>query len=328
MSKCSDDFERFLYANYPDDYRRATTEDVPDDVLTAILSRHKTHYKIWKDIPEWVKNRYGDVLPREVLDGNVTAKAFVDAEEKKQSEEEKESRVLVNYSVSLLALGYAAETVAEMVVNRKQRMELLKEAGNRPLTAEQKARWRALREKDRQIIEKEWRERQPEKYIVYLAKVADRAYRRVQRGGSFSGMSFEEADNEIRKTMTRIMSRDEKMRVVNYLRQRPQQVALKHLSPEMQERLANILRENGINLTPVKGKEKQAVEMNRDSLAKNLKNSFEQCKKMEGILSERYQKQNISFERSSRKDVADEQKKSDIERLITLRINEDEYQRA
>ena len=44
MGKISSDFERFLYANYPDDYMRATAEDVPDDVITAILSRHNFHY--------------------------------------------------------------------------------------------------------------------------------------------------------------------------------------------------------------------------------------------------------------------------------------------
>ena len=327
MSKCSEDFERFLYANYPDDYRRATAEDVPDDVLTAILSRHETHYKIWEYVPEWVKDRYSDVLPREVLDGNVAADDFVDAEEEKLNEEEKESRALINYSVSLLALGYAAETVAEMAANRELRMQLLKEAGNQPFSPEQKARWLALREKDRQIIEKEWREHQPEKYIIHLAKTADRAYRKAQNGGSLSGMTLDEADNEIRKTMSRIMNREEKMRLVDYLRQRPQQAALKHLSPEMQNRLVNIFRENGINMTPVKDREEPSPEINRDSLEQSLKNSFERCKKMEDILSERYQKRNIPFERASAVDVADEQKDSDIQKIFALRLGEKECQR-
>ena len=44
MADCSNDFKRFLYANYPDDYRRATAENAPDDVVTTILSRHENHF--------------------------------------------------------------------------------------------------------------------------------------------------------------------------------------------------------------------------------------------------------------------------------------------
>ena len=80
MSVNSSDFERFLYANYPDDYRRATASNVPEDVLTAIVSRHSAHYDIWRRIPEWVKNRYQDRLPRELLNGNEQVKEFIKRE--------------------------------------------------------------------------------------------------------------------------------------------------------------------------------------------------------------------------------------------------------
>ncbi len=77
MAVSSGDFERFLYANYPDDYRRATAADVPEDVLTAIVSRHSAHYAVWKNIPEWVKNRYLYILPRVFLNGNALVNYFV-----------------------------------------------------------------------------------------------------------------------------------------------------------------------------------------------------------------------------------------------------------
>ena len=155
MADCSNDFKRFLYANYPDDYRRATAENAPDDVVTTILSRHENHYKIWRDIPEWIKSRYRDIIPTEVLNGNENVRGFVEEEEQKLNQEEKETRELMDYTVTLLALGYAAETAAIMAANREQRMLLLKEAGGRPLNAEQAAKWRELRESDRKAIEAE-----------------------------------------------------------------------------------------------------------------------------------------------------------------------------
>ena len=77
MGKIAEDFERLLYANYPDDYRRATAEDVSDDVITAILSRHEFHYEVWKRIPEWIRAEYRDDIPQEVLNGNIRVEAFV-----------------------------------------------------------------------------------------------------------------------------------------------------------------------------------------------------------------------------------------------------------
>ena len=112
MADCSNDFKRFLYANYPDDYRRATAENAPDDVVTTILSRHENHYKIWRDIPDWIKSRYRDIIPTEVLNGNENVRGFVEEEEQKLNQEEKETRELMDYTVTLLALGYAAETAA------------------------------------------------------------------------------------------------------------------------------------------------------------------------------------------------------------------------
>ena len=149
MADCSNDFKRFLYANYPDDYRRATAENAPDDVVTTILSRHENHYKIWRDI------RYRDIIPTEVLNGNENVRGFVEEEEQKLNQEEKETRELMDYTVTLLALGYAAETAAIMAANREQRMLLLKEAGGRPLNAEQAAKWRERPESYRGRLEKQ-----------------------------------------------------------------------------------------------------------------------------------------------------------------------------
>ena len=329
MKKCSDDFIRFLYANYPDDYRRATAEDVPEDVLTAILRRHEGHYKVWENIPEWIKERYRDILPREVLDGNQVVEDFIEEEIDKANNEERETRAVIDYGIKLLALGYAVETVVALTNNREQRVQLLKEAGNNPLTSEQMAKWLETRENDCKLIKKDWHENQSEKYILHLVKETDREMRRAQKNGTTPEKSLEEVDGEIRRLMTRFASREDKMKMVDYLQQRPQQAALKHLSPEMQKRFAAILQENGIAMTPMFKRDMPEQKIERAGLAQSLKDNFELCKKMENILAEKYTYQNMAFQRAEAGELLykPEQNKG-VERLLALRAADNEKQRT
>lgn len=63
---CSD-FGRFVEANYPDDWAKISSPDVEEDVVFTVYSRLEQKYDIWKRIPEWVKNYFGDRLPAEVF---------------------------------------------------------------------------------------------------------------------------------------------------------------------------------------------------------------------------------------------------------------------
>lgn len=338
MADCSNDFKRFLYANYPDDYRRATAENAPDDVVTTILSRHENHYKIWRDIPEWIKSRYRDIIPTEVLNGNENVRGFVEEEEQKLNQEEKETRELMDYTVTLLALGYAAETAAIMAANREQRMLLLKEAGGRPLNAEQAAKWRELRESDRKAIEADWKNSQTEKYILHLAKCIDRERRRMLRSGTeteeaAAGMKLSGMENELRRMTAKLADKNVQKRMADYLRQQPQQAALRHLSPETMKQFGELLKKQGINISPVQEKKFETVDIRqenvgRDSLAQSLKNHFEQCRKTERILCEKYQHQNQTFSRASAKETAAFHSDDDLVRLIALRRAERESQRS
>ena len=62
MASKSSDFNRFLEANYPDDWLRFSQPDVKDDVVFSIISRYEKKYEIWKRIPEWIKSFYADIL--------------------------------------------------------------------------------------------------------------------------------------------------------------------------------------------------------------------------------------------------------------------------
>lgn len=316
MANSMGDFERFLYANYPDDYRRATADDVPDDVINAILSKHEKHYQIWRNIPEWIKNEYRDVLPPDVLNGNETVRDFVEEEQKKLANEEKETQQLLNYSVSLLALGYAAETVAVMVENRRQREALLAAAHGGALTDEQMKLWLQTRESDKQAIQKDWKENHAEKFIVHLFKEIDREKRRADRNGqtSQSFMKISQMENEVAQLLGGLSGIEQKKAMVEYLREQPQQAALKRMSPDVRQRFVDMLHKNGIAV-----EDKNMAQVNRENLAQSLKKNFEDCRKRENILCGKYQYQNQSFDRASAKQVLEQARTLDINALVAAR---------
>lgn len=317
MSVNSSDFERFLYANYPDDYRRATASNVPEDVLTAIVSRHSAHYAVWRNIPEWIKNRYQDRLPRELLNGNEQVKDFIKKEEKLTAKEEKETIELLDFSVTMLALGYSAETVKAMMENRGLREKLLKAAEGGELSEEQKALWRQSRESDKAAIMRDWQANQPEKYLFHLIKEMNRSQKRGEKVNP-------QALEELSQMLPLFGDKANRQKLVDYLRQKPQQAALGHLSPEVLGKFSGVLKECGINITPAKTKGGE-TEISRDSLVASLKKHFQWRVKMEEMLKQQYAQRNIDFQNVSVHDVMND----GIKKLVSLRRNKDKQaQRA
>ena len=317
MSVNSSDFERFLYANYPDDYRRATASNVPEDVLTAIVSRHSAHYAVWRDIPEWVKNRYQDRLPRDLLNGNEQPKDFIKKEEKLTAEEEKETRELLDFSVTMLALGYSAEVVKTMMENRGLREKLLAAAKDGKLSEEQRALWRQSRESDRDAITRDWQTNQPEKYMLHLIKQMNRS---VKRNEKVNPQVLE----ELSQMVPLFEDKASRQKLVDYLRQKPQQAALGHLSPEVLGKFSGVLKECGVNITPAKAKGGE-MEISRDSLVASLKKHFQWRVKMEKMLKQQYAQQNVNFQNVSVRDVLND----GIKKLMPFRRHKDKQaQRA
>lgn len=316
MANSMSDFERFLYANYPDDYRRATADDVPDDVINAILSKHEKHYQIWRRIPEWIKDEYRDIIPTEVLNGNETVRDFVEEEHQKLANEEKETQQLLNYSVSLLALGYAAETVAVMVENRRQREALLAAAHGGPLSDEQMKLWLQTRESDQKAIRKDWQENHTEKFIVHLFKEIDREKRRMARNGESvdATLKISRMENEAAQLLAQFSDMDKKKAMVEYLRGQPQQVALKRMNSEVRQRFVDMLRKNGIAV-----EDKNFAQVNRENLAQSLKRNFDDCRKRENILCTKYQYQNKTFDKVSARQVLEQAQNLNVSALVAAR---------
>jgi gas vesicle protein len=319
MASRTSDFERFLYANYPDDYRRATAPDVSDDVIEAILSRHRSHYDIWKDIPEWIKSEYGDKLPSEVLNGNVTPRQFVNEEIEKDSVKDVEldtsmDFLLMGVSASVLSnmcsklaeaqsKGYSQESAITFAKNMGKRAQIMSASRGGELTAEQEYAWRETRESDKSTIANDWMHNQSEKYLLHVVKEISREYKRAQREGREpSAEKMETLNNELKHHMTGLETTEDKRKLAVYLSQEPQQAALKHLDPSVLEMLTGMLKEQGIVITPInKDKSKSNdMEVEEESLSESLEKDFNKMQKMKSILINKYNYQN---DKSSVRDV-------------------------
>ena len=258
MSSISADYERFLIANFPDEYRRITVKDVKEDVVQAIKSRLDDEYAIWCQIPEWIKNEYRDDLPDEVLHGNKSVRDFIDEEEKANANivNTENDNKLTDFGVSLIALGYAAETVAMLAESRSKREALLKNAGDDGLSDEEFEEWLATRDKDCKVISKDWKENQKEKYFMHVVKEMSRTKKRKQRADSPSEtIAYEMKETSLeryfRKFAKELENEEFRRKVIDYLRLAPQQAALRHLDKDVLDKFIDVLGSHGVkvNLT-------------------------------------------------------------------------------
>ncbi len=280
------DFERFLQYNYPDDWRRFTASDVKEDVKTAIMSRHAGHYQIWKEIPEWVKNNYQDRIPTEVLNGNKQVKEFVADEVKSEKVEETQTNEILNFSVVALAAGYAVDTVAALSGNRRTRQQLLEAYGDH-LPDDLLEQWLDTRRSDMEAIRRDWKERHPEKYLLHLVKRLDREQKRLDRGyvadETRSEQKIKALHKEIQEVTRKLKTREAKLDMVGYLRGRPQQMALRHLSPKVLDHFTGMMKEQGIKIEPAQ-RQKTAERVIGDSLTASLKKDFSERSQIEALM--------------------------------------------
>jgi hypothetical protein len=320
MSKIESDFERFLYANYPSDYRQATSADVPDSTITTILVRHVGHYNAWKNIPEWIKNKYQDVLPKEVLNGLEGTREFIEKETHKAQNDENSTSALIDFSVSVLAMGYSAETAAQLTKNRAKREELLQAADGGELTEEQKAEWLKTRESDKEAIITDWRENQPEKYLVYMVKDLSRAQKRAARGGQTSETDLEIStiEKDLASYVQGLSSKEEKTKLVNYLRQAPQQAALRNLTPDSLNKFTSMLADNGIRITPTAENGTQTKENSRTALFDTLKSKFSEQFKLKQATIQQLAASKRGLTKVRASDVVAEIPSDGIDKLVSL----------
>lgn len=197
MISKSADFEHFMEVHFPDAYRRLTSEDVKEDVYVAIFSEYEARFKKWQSVPQWIKDFYRDVLPPEVLNGNITVDDFVENLEyvylrspdndiasirsnnfrnvlyvenmKKEEYEDKISK------------GYSTKHAIQLVENKHVRDCLCAACHNRKMTEEERKIWHDSRKRDIHIIEESFRKDQPEKMAYHSIKQYDINMRKMRK---------------------------------------------------------------------------------------------------------------------------------------------------
>ena len=75
MNIKDEDFERFLKANFSNDWRRFTSSDATEDVKFSIMSNHQKTYKIFKQFSD-LGMLINDCLPPELMNGQLTTDEY------------------------------------------------------------------------------------------------------------------------------------------------------------------------------------------------------------------------------------------------------------
>lgn len=318
MTVLSKDFLYFLEKNYPSAYRSGVG-DIPESVANSLMSEYGQKYKIYTEIPDWIKNNYGGKIPKEVLNGNVTVRDYIEKEQDKYKAEEKATNELIGYSVSMLALGYMTDTVTTLTQDRAEREAILKEAGGLGLTPEQFARWLATRQKDINAITQDWQTNQPEKYALHLAKSISRAKKQMAKDNVTEedkaelAAKIKKLEKELKSFSSKLDTRGLKQNMVDYLRAQPQQAALRHLEPDTLSLLTKLMGKQGIKIEAVQSSKVNSNRLSSvyESLTSSLKKDFEAMEKNSTLLHQAVQNGRKTAERiTARATQKDKKKKS------------------
>ena len=327
MGKVAEDFERFLYANYPDDYRQVTAEGVTDDVITAILSSQSSRYEVWKRIPEWIRNEYRDDIPQEVLNGNVRVETFVYEEHEKLTREDpldeknasardaKDAEFVANITVALLAAGYTTEAVARLSENHSTRSDLLKQMAIMGRTPELVAAYRATRENDRNTIASEYdnNEKLVHRKVMRVIKEMSRMKRRK---GGYDEEEYKQTEEKLKAVMAFVKDNPEaKMRVFEHLKDPAVQKALYLLDPAVRDKFITSMRDVGISIKPNDGSGK-TFDISRETLIEGFKRDFAERLKLEKILNNKFGSKVKDFVRARVQDVVGIQPNDKIDKLV------------
>lgn len=68
MTDKGTDFLIFLKAYYSEDYAKLSSDNTPDDLVTAVISKHRAKFDIWLKVPERIRDEYHGRVPDDILE--------------------------------------------------------------------------------------------------------------------------------------------------------------------------------------------------------------------------------------------------------------------
>ena len=78
-------------------------------------------------------------------------------------------------------------------------------------------------------------------------------------------MKLSGMENELRRMTAKLADKNVQKRMADYLRQQPQQAALRHLSPETMKQFGELLKNRELTLSPVQEKKFETVDIRQET---------------------------------------------------------------
>lgn len=196
MADAGTEFLDFLKANHPEDYSKLSTDSASERLINTVLIKHSGQFNVWRSVPEWIRAKYNNRVPIEILerakiDNNITATELAIIENKASqsysSESNPDYKISFNHTdiaeIGAMAAaisklkGYNAENAQKLAAHHQVRYKLLKNLKAKQqqnpmakLSPQEKELYTQSRLDDYKTIKKEWIENHPERYAMHLLK--------------------------------------------------------------------------------------------------------------------------------------------------------------
>ena len=252
MADTGNEFLRFLKANHPDDYSKLSSDSVSDSLVNAVFTKHQSHFENWQKVPEWIRNKYADRVPSDILQAASTDPNLTDAEIRNLEagryggsysvkpddlnfKPEDFGAIMANAHI-IADKGYSAEAASSLAYAKQIRQKLKTDPSLKLPQDQRKQLWRETRENDRKTIKKDWCENQSEKMAVHILKQLNRGH-----------MDMETALPQLDMMIKNIKEKNLEDSFKAYI-QTPQS-GFQRLKPEVKSLLADLAENNNVALT-------------------------------------------------------------------------------
>ena len=200
MADTGSDFLTFLKANYPEDYNKLSTDNVADSLINAVISKHKSHFELWKKVPERIRDEYLGKVPHDIIeaaktDNNLTLAECreIEAERHDISSIPSPASIYDNPIIKGIVLSEVAKNrIAEkthhmcnngcshknaviLAMTNEMQKELLKKFDSGEITkTEKNVAWQETRYTQQKSLKEEYFDNQPERGFINILKNVNR----------------------------------------------------------------------------------------------------------------------------------------------------------
>lgn len=261
MADTGSEFIEYLKAYDPEAFSKVSADSATDALINSVIAKHKNKFEVWKKVPEWLRDKYNNRVPENILDmaksgvpltqenintatGNSdSAKSALQPADFNPSLELATAVVFtaadiaaIKYMSEQIALkGYGPEASDKLAASKQIRHKLAEQLQDTSVKAKEQisADWRKTRESDFKTIKQDWIRNQPEKMFVHLVK-------ELHRGKIDAQTAIPQLDVLLNK----VNEQGRQQQLVTAL-QEPQSMA-KHYSESTKSMLAEMLQSHNI----------------------------------------------------------------------------------